>query len=105
MYVSIQRQEKYRHYTEHHLPITLYHVAYRELTRLPRSNDDEIEVYRIVAQAIDYLSMFVHYMYLAMEIAVGLPPPEEMKVCTCKSVSFQRARAAQRQLGVYADMI
>ena len=78
-------------------------TMWRTVTRLPRSNDDEIEAYRIVAQAVDYLSMFVQYMYLAMEIAVGLPPPEEMKVCTCKSVSFQRA--AQRQLGVYADMI
>lgn len=59
------------------LPYTMW----RTVTRLPRSNDDEIEVsYRIVAQAVDYLSMFVQYMYLAMEIAVGLPPPEEMKV-------------------------
>ena len=57
------------------LPYTMW----RTVTRLPRSIDDDIEVKsRLVAQAVDYLSMFVHYMYLAMEIAVGLPPPEEM---------------------------
>ena len=56
-------QEKYRHYTEHHLLITLYHVAYPPSSLNRRRSWSSVAV---------YLSVFVQYMYLNMEIAVAL---------------------------------
>ena len=50
-------------------------------------------VYRIVAQAVDYLSMFGTVHVPCHGDSGRTPRPKK-----CKSVSFQRA--AQRQLGV-----